>query len=772
MSPTSSEDDYHEFGDRYAIDDMSDYGRWESSQQLQIRQASRSVTSPISSPRYLDHDYTSECPSSSPGNHAPLTYRPRRYDNFYEVPSPRERDQIDPVVGEPEWPPPGWEEDAVMSAREAQRFICDGANTFNGTLEDVPNAPYHYKFFATIDNECQSRSDRSEFAHASFKNISMTLAGSADTAPPTASLEQPCMAHCFGRFPGTTTLNYRVSSMGTLQPPLTFRSNTYPKKIRLLHILDRLRELEKGLEDEDPEELYKTLYDVLIEDPDRHTNPHYGMELQIADLINVLTNPDWINFSLSKNQVVAKFFDSRDANKRQKFFHQLLLSVELYLRIESKQHDMGPKRRVLRQLPPKVAWDMAVAQRWMENMVITREASSSHRSTFSYDYPSKTRQKEALRRFASLLKWPNMDEVDYILEEKDSKEKPLEDRSADAMSWFSGVILPGPTMPWILMNTLIDCDTVAGDALKVLTHMSPFSGFQYRASTYWSYQCIVGKVLGAARGVGHVAGWVGPCAYAPDLRRTECARVRQYSSPEPIMTPRDVETIAERTDALGPEYDQYPVADYDIATPDLEDVTDAIRIEKLVFNIVEDQSRSTKVSKHTPYTWDAALQFACGSESWKMRLKYNVDFVTAFPCHNGPHALFNDYKYHALKVDHGLVDIHDWADQARGSYQPDHQSPTNGPPFSSLQRDRSRSPTQEPAHRQINEVMAIEAFGVSDNEVFARSWCAQWGHSAIIANIKETCLACAIREAYAACISVVILTEGGRDHERDQGVHV
>ena len=76
------------------------------------------------------------------------------------------------------------------------------------------------------------------------------------------------------------------------------------------------------------------------------------------------------------------------------------------------------------------------------------------------------------------------------------------------------------------------------------------------------------------------------------------------------------------------------------------------------------------------------------------------------------------------------------------------------------------------AHEQVTNVLAIEALGVSDNEVFARAWCAHHGHSAIVANIKETCMSCAIREAYAACVSVVILTEGGVVKENDTDVGV
>jgi hypothetical protein len=68
----------------------------------------------------------------------------------------------------------------------------------------------------------------------------------------------------------------------------------------------------------------------------------------------------------------------------------------------------------------------------------------------------------------------------------------------------------------------------------------------------------------------------------------------------------------------------------------------------------------------------------------------------------------------------------------------------------------------------VKEVLVIEALGVADNEVFARAWCSHWGVSAITANINRTCMACSIREAYAACLNVVILTDGRRDEEIEE----
>lgn len=393
--------------------------------------------------------------------------------------------------------------------------------------------------------------------------------------------------------------------------------------------------------------MQRYLYHTLIEDS-AHLNgrPFMSMEQQIQDLIDILMHPQWLDFSNPRNQVVAKWFDSPDQRKKQDFFHQLLLSVELYLRIQSPQYNGKYKRKLILELHPVVAWDLAVAQRWLDNMSITKKRESKQQSTFSFQLKSKGRQREALRKFAEILKWPNMDEVEYILDEEDVNERALEDRSADAMSWFSGIILPGRTLPWLIMNSLIDCDRDTGVALKYLTHMQPASGFQYRANTYWSASCIVGKVLGAARGVKQVAGWVGPCIFTPDLKRTECVKVKQYESPDPRLTEHDVISMDERTSPLGPIDETYPVDDYEVPMPDTEDVTDLIRVEKLAFLPAEKQPSSTKNLPGAPMLFDAAIHFACGGSSWPLRLKYDVSFINAFPCHQGPHGKYSTCNHH------------------------------------------------------------------------------------------------------------------------------
>ncbi|KAF1997237.1 hypothetical protein P154DRAFT_441719 [Amniculicola lignicola CBS 123094] len=757
----------------------SDIGRWELSQRqfdanwgyqypaLQLHGLKTRTSPVVTRTRVARYGSlpSAQRPSSSGGEKMVLPSRslgpPRRAES-YSHPTTLEEFRT-----HRRWPPAGCRQDDQLEAEEAEDVICAGASSFKGYSDEVPGAPpgYH-RFYAVMESEHQARTDRTTCQQNAYKDNSLNLTGPAESEFPWHSLDQPCMAYAFGKSAGTTTLNYFVSKSGNILPPTIFVDEVKPRKLKLLPILDRLQRLEHGLEEDDPEEMYRYLYSTLIEDPERYgDHPHYEMEQQIADLITVLSSPSWIDFSSPKNQVIAKYFDAPDQSKKQEFFHQLLLSVELYLRIHSASRPEKAMRKLLIKLPPPIAWDLAVAQRWLENMSITKQRLSNTQSTFSFELKSKTRQKEALRIFAETLKWPNMDEIEYVLEETDKNEKPVEDRSADAMSWFSGMVLPGRTLPWLIMNSLIDCDRDTGECLRYLTHMQPASGFQYRANTYWSASCIIGKVLGAARGVTQIAGWIGPCIYTPDLKRTECVRIRKQESPDPKLTPKDVESMEVRSNPLGPKETSYPVDDYEVPMVDRDDVTDIIRMEKLSFVPAKEQPANSRQGPGAPLLFDAAIFFACGGESWPMKLTYDVDFVNAFPCHQGPHVLFYDFSYRAIKIDEGLVDLHDWGRQSGRTSRPCSARSSPG------KKSMTLTTTNQLAHMQVKQVLVIEALGVSDNEVFARAWCAHHGHSAIVANVKETCMACAIREAYAACVSVVIFTEGGKEEERDKGIY-
>lgn len=275
-----------------------------------------------------------------------------------------------------------------------------------------------------------------------------------------------------------------------------------------------------------------------------------------------------------------------------------------------------------------------------------------------------------------------------------------------------------------MMNSLIDVDPdKATDDLALLTHLHPNCGFQYRNSyTYWSSTSIVGKVL--APTCHDVAGWIGPARPTVDLSRSQIARIRCRRSRQ-HLTPEDVLSMSERSDPLGPPTEVYPVSEYSLVTPDTDDIVDTVRVELLTLRPAVDRA-----AEPGPKWFDASVQFAIDGTSWPLRLSFDVSFVCAWPCSDGPHPLFFDYVYQVAKADE-IIRIKDWNGIYSGQRSND-QSVRSSPV--------GRPPAQAAAGRDHDDekVLVVEAFGVPDNEVLARAWCSHWGLSAVVADVGTT----------------------------------
>jgi hypothetical protein len=298
------------------------------------------------------------------------------------------------------------------------------------------------------------------------------------------------------------------------------------------------------------------------------------------------------------------------------------------------------------------------------------------------------------------------------------------------------------------MNTLIDLDPdPATDDLALLSHMNPHCGFQYRSSyTYWSSSCIVGKVL--APTCATLAGWVGPGRPSSDLGRSQIARVR-CRKPKQQLSPEDVETMAERSDPLGPSSESYPVSEYELPKINKRAHVDSVRIELLGFKPIDERAAAPGTQ-----LYDATIQFAIQGLSWPLRLMYDVSFISAWPCSEGPHPLFFDYAYQSIKVDK-LVGIRDWGglygQRGNSVSYPSARStpaPPSGPqpfykPRPSFDGGRYLDADDDmdddfDEEEDDEKVLLVEAFGVRDNEVLARAWCSHWGLSAVVADIRRT----------------------------------
>ncbi|KAI5800369.1 hypothetical protein DFH27DRAFT_482583 [Peziza echinospora] len=666
---------------------------------------------------------------------------------------------IDPaLVNTPHWPPP--QQQSELDATDATALICNGTPQFRGHMKEILDAPRgYYSYYATAGNDWDEVTDCALFQKEVYEDMC------SDTSQATA-LERPAMCHAFGRYPGTITLSCYVSGFSSNWKRTSETSGSDVggakikwRKLSMIYVMDRLRHLQdKGIEENDLASLHDHIYNFLIYEPHRPNESH-SIKNQILDLVAALLRSSWIDFSQQENQTVSRFIRDPDASVRIAFFHQLLLSLELFMRL-----GMEGVERPTDPLPEKIRWDLMLAKRWLENVEIQPPlaAKEGKSSSVSFGFKNKARQVDALKEFAWTLKWPNMHEVSYTLTEEEDPNEFLEDRSVNCMAWFTGLILPGKSIPFILMNSLTDCDPDTPQTFRNLSCTEPNVGFQFRGHTYWSWECIVGKVLGGAQGVNQIAGWLGPCISSPDLGRAEVARINQQKPRNVIrLTAMDVRNMQMASDPLGlANQSCYRVEDYDLIIPDSTQHTDTIRIERLNFTPASSSSSSevppsttnpanltSPTSAKLPQTispplitFDASITFAIRHRSWKVNLRYDTPFIAAYPCTNGPHVLFNQYYYRAVKVD-SLVEIENW-----------------GPRIGSGGRKGIPSQSRR-SNNDLEEVLVIEAFGVHDNEVFARAWCSFWGVSAVMGDLRNTCLACCVREAYAVGVSVVVLTD-------------
>ncbi|UKZ81991.1 hypothetical protein TrVFT333_009772 [Trichoderma virens FT-333] len=645
-----------------------------------------------------------------------------------------------PGGGNARWPPTMMSGHEELPHKEALELIAHGAPVYKGRKKAIPHASdQHYVLYVTSSKTRSGGTDVAKPHDAMSHLMTMRIQASGHTSHPWETIEQPSYAFYYGRLGGTITLNQWAAAASNIPSKIPLRdSGVMPREVSLEQIFARLKDLQLGLEDDDLSLLYRSLYKRFLRDPDRLLSPHKTLDKQIADLIMALSRPDWIDYTEPKNQVVTRFiFDGSSEESREqyhKFFHQLLLSLELELRIQSRHHDDWAKEKLLQQMPPTIKWNLALARRWRENVRVDAYGNSPEEVKLRYKL--KKRQVKQLKKFAQIMKWPNLRETMESLDQKD-EEFTLDSISSDAFAYFSGLVLPGPTFSFLIMNTLIDLDPdPATNELALLSHTHPQVGFQYRNShTYWSASCIVGKVL--APTCHSVAGWVGPGRPTSELGRSQIARIRTRL-PKQRMTREDVETMSTRSDALGPRADAYPMREYKL--PELDSaryMVDAVRMELLSFKPVNATGRESNTT--SPRLFDAQAQFAIDGVSWPLRLMYDL-----------------------VKADE-IIKIRNWG----GLYGADGQN--SGPSSAASSPPPAADAANAVVDRDVDDekVLVVDAVGVRDNEVLARAWCAHWGLSAVVADVHKTCMACAIREAYAATLTVVILVEDQPhdDHE-------
>ena len=211
-----------------------------------------------------------------------------------------------------------------------------------------------------------------------------------------------------------------------------------------------------------------------------------------------------------------------------------------------------------------------------------------------------------------------------------------------------------------------------------------------------------------------------------------------------ILKKTGVNSVLARSNTLGPEADYYSTELYEHVSLDTRNVVDTIKFKDLALTPIvcrqPNPSNGILLCK-------ASLNFNFYENPWPLRLLYDVTFISAAKCRQGPHFLWKDYHYRAVKID-DLPAIRSFNGIAAD--QP--ACIANGP-VDTLFPGRDESMNYF--------VLVIDDLGEPDNEVFARAWCSHMDLSAVVVDIRRSCVSCGVREAYAAGAPVVITTDVG-----------
>lgn len=261
----------------------------------------------------------------------------------------------------------------------------------------MPGRFYMLYSATTMTGNRRAGTDMAGLHESMTQLMTMRMQSNDYATHPWETLEQPSYSFHYGKLPGTITLNQWTSTASAIPPTIALRdSGIMPRPMPLERILERLHELRAGLEDDDPDLLYRILYKRILRDPERILNPHKTLDKQITDLILVLSRPDWVDLTHPRNQVVTRFIFSTSGGgegheksqgheeRYRKFFHQLLLSLELELRIQSRQHGDWAKEKLLMQIPPSIQWNLALARRWRQNVRVEEFGKTSDQSTLLF----------------------------------------------------------------------------------------------------------------------------------------------------------------------------------------------------------------------------------------------------------------------------------------------------------------------------------------------------------------------------------------------------
>lgn len=376
-------------------------------------------------------------------------------------------------------------------------------------------------------------------------------------------------------------------------------------------------------------------------------------------------------------------------------------------------------------------------------------------------------------------------------------------------AWLGGLIMPGYITCDLLMATLLEHDPDALMKLGSMAHIR--SGFILDGRSYWSKTSVCGSVLAGMEGAKERTGWVSlPQGAGPVDEELDALgdgwRVISY---QPVLKQRegdrifDGESMAKESSPLGIGKGKVLSREFNMVTDKiLDDATktdgevDVKNIELMLHRVEESKADEERYYANVSFQVSQA-----GGEAKQKRLslKHGAHFISAHPC-RPPHGHLG-HASSASATTPGTVEM---LDRAMGNLgvETDILSPvsttsTSDTPASPAQpRPASQHGTSHPhkhdhlshlpAHplhksfkytpkslaevlslgpndwlptpidKEAGHVWIVDARGSWERDVVARAWCSWVGRDAIVSRVGKGCVGCAVREAKALEVGVII----------------
>ena len=583
-----------------------------------------------------------------------------------------------------------------------------------------------------------------------------------------------------------------------------------------------------------------------------------GLKVQIETIVKVLTTPGvWIDFSLVEPrirlaqglwQLPPYDYQSSDTTtlrpgaERKWLLLQILLAKELMVRLVGAL-TLGSSEKFrdfhltgdeihhynkMRNL--KIDWDLVMARRFLDTVFVEHSLDVDLQRILQDDQNTQSRlssvfkknmdihaadndlsiwscailprradaQFEGLLRFARMIQWPHVDNLEADLTQRYQGISPAlhkklytqpifsahdasVPRRASAVpmrslfsgddwvesarvtlkpasgvelggflgrSWLSGLIMPGDGGCLSIMACLLEQDSRAA---KLGSTAFLHGGFVFEGQrSFWSKFCIVGRVLAPAKGSTECMGWINAPQFSPiDHERKPFTDMwLDVTAAKPPTTRQglriyDGQKLADDSNVLGAGRGKVTSSEYGMVTDKVLEDLELMTIE------VDDLMLLPKYhSDSQESTLSATLTFMSSSRDMtpalkELQLNYNVVFVSSHPC----------------RPPHGHVSLTAGTLKGHPHHRPEEHLPSH--PLHNTYKFEAKSiadliDAAPPQAGRDQAVWIVDARGSPSKDIFVRAWCSQVGTSAIVSRVGKACLSCSIREAFALEIGIII----------------